>query len=61
MKKKKSELHNLGRKIMDKEKIFLEYFNKEKLNSEECFKNYKDRKGETYTKFIRIYINSRSK
>lgn len=47
---------------MDKEKIFLEYFNKEKLNSEECFKNYKDRKvifkkeidGKIY--FIKKYV-----
>lgn len=36
-----------GKKIMirkDEEKIFLEYFNKEKLDSKECVKNYKNRK-----------------
>ena len=36
-----------GKKIMirkDEEKIFLEYFNEEKLDSKECVRNYKNRK-----------------
>ena len=36
-----------GKKIMirkDEEKIFLEYFNEEKLDSKECLRNYKNRK-----------------
>ena len=48
--------------MLDKEKIFLEYFNKEKLKSEDCIKNYKDRKviikkeidGKVY--FIKKYV-----
>ena len=48
--------------MLDKEKIFLEYFNKEKLNSADCIRNYKDRKvifkkeieGKTY--FIKKYV-----
>lgn len=48
--------------MLGKEEIFLEYFNKEKLNSADCIRNYKDRKvifkkeidGKIY--FIKKYV-----
>ena len=48
--------------MLGKEEIFLEYFNKEKLNSADCIRNYKDRKvifkkeidGKVY--FIKKYV-----